>query len=104
MSEDAAFAGLIVVYAAATAWSLSLFYLRRAAGGIAPMSNDKRPTPILAAVSTGFRRRPLIRSLALCTAFAALVGLPLFLMTPRSAAEPWAFGKPKLENRIERHG
>jgi transglutaminase-like putative cysteine protease len=98
MSETETYAALLVMYSASAVWSVSILYLRTASGQIAPIPRGRQPStiPIQTSERT-FQPRPLISFLAKSMAAALIVGLVLFLITPRVATERWAFGKSRLE-------
>jgi len=98
MSETEIFAALLAAYFCSALWSISVLHLRATSCLIAPMPTvrSSRATPI-ASGEVRFHPRPLIGMLAKSLALATIIGLVLFFVTPRAAAERWAFGKSRLE-------
>ena len=93
LAEDPICLILLGLYATCAVWSLSLLYLRRAAGVI-DLSRSKRPA--VAGVVGGGIGWGLRRAVAF-----TLVGIgcavPLYLVTPRSPAAKLDLGKPRVE-------
>jgi transglutaminase-like putative cysteine protease len=104
MAEDAVCFILIGLYAVSGVWSLALFFLVRSAGMVPPVPTA-RPAPdtlpparVVDPDPTGPppARREFARSLAWVGA-AAAVALPLFLLTPRSEAGKFDFGRQRMQ-------
>jgi hypothetical protein len=104
MSETAVTLLLMAVYAVAGVWSLSLFFLARSTGSLPPIPVRAAPEPGLAIaelparpVDTGAPRRSRLRTAVLCTAAAAALAAPLYLLTPRSSFGKLEFGNQRIE-------
>jgi len=98
MSETGPFAAILSVYMVSAMWSISLLYLRSAAGQIPPMPTKiAPPEPMLNAPERAFHVWPLARFIAGSLAFCSIVGIAAFLLVPRATAEKWSFGKARME-------
>ncbi len=89
---------LVGLYLVAAVWSLSLFHLARAAGHIPPIPDPNSPPPRATATSAEpHGARTGLRPALLWAAVAGAVAVPLYLLTPRSAAQKADFGSPRVE-------
>ncbi|OWK46375.1 transglutaminaseTgpA domain-containing protein [Fimbriiglobus ruber] len=95
MAEDEMFGLLFAMYTVAAVWSLTLFFFRREAGELPAVPNTT-PGPVPVLVTSGTGTGFLGRALG-WLAVAAVISLPLFFATPRSAAARWRFVKPQIE-------
>lgn len=94
LAEDPIGYALVGLYAACAVWSLSLFYLRRAAGAIDPVpGRSPSPRVTVVAESPGFGLRRALGYVAIGIGIA----VPLYLITPRSPADKLDLGKPRVE-------
>lgn len=124
LTEDSGFVVLLGLYAVAGVWSLTLFYLRRAAGLIPPVP-PATPTPGLFDVGSWFPwalggkaappvvagpppgkdppsagtrfGRPHVRKALVWIGLTGLVSLPVFFLTPRSTASRLNLGRSRYE-------
>ncbi len=96
ITEDSVSSVLIGLYAFAAVWSLSLFHLRRSAGAIASIPNRSAPQPIAGVVADHHLQSGVKHALRL-SLIAAVIAIPLYLITPRSPGEKLDFGKPRIE-------
>jgi len=95
IEDDAVCSTLIALYAIAAVWSLGLFHLHRAAGGVAPIPN--RPaTPVAGIVASHQPWRGVQQTLGLIVPGVA-IAVPLYLVTPHSPGEKLNFGEPRVE-------
>ena len=89
---------IVGLYLFAAVWSLSLFYVARADGGILPAPGRTTPARVVVPVNTDTPGpRFGVRLAVALVAAAAVVAVPLYLLTPRSTSEPAEFGKPQGE-------
>ncbi|MFO0852156.1 MAG: transglutaminase domain-containing protein [Gemmataceae bacterium] len=97
MAEDELFGVLLALYVIAAVSSLTLFFLRRSAGRIAPIPNTiPSPAPVVYAAPGVGGRRLILRASG-WLAVAVGLAFPFFLITPRSAAPRWQFGSSRIE-------
>ncbi|MCI0700284.1 MAG: DUF3488 and transglutaminase-like domain-containing protein [Planctomycetia bacterium] len=99
LAQDAVCFVLIGLYLLTAIWSLALFHLHRASGTV-PRIPDKtgKPAPAAVAVtSEDYGRSMGFRTAFIWTVVAAVVVVPIYLLTPRSDAEKAEFGKPRIE-------
>jgi protein-glutamine gamma-glutamyltransferase len=95
LGEDLVCFVLLGLYVCCAVWSLSLFYLRRAGGAIAPIPGKQAPAAS-AGVVDGHASGGLGRALAF-TAAGVACAVPLYLVTPRSPADKLNLGRPRVE-------
>ncbi|MBN9123002.1 MAG: DUF4129 domain-containing protein [Planctomycetes bacterium] len=97
-AEEPACFALVGLYLLATVWSLTLLHLGRSRGTIPPIPGGRQPatkTVTVSADPTGHRTD--LRPALLWAAVAVAGAVPLYLLTPRSAAAKADFGKPRIE-------
>ena len=93
MAEDATFGVLLAIYALCAAWAVTLFFVHRSAGWLAPVPGV---APVARARGVG-AARAVGRAAAGWAAVALLAALPAFFLTPRSQSNRWSFVRPGLE-------
>jgi transglutaminase-like putative cysteine protease len=97
-AEEPVCFALVGLYLVAAVWSLTLLHLGRATGAIPPIPGGRQPatkTVAVAADPTGHRTD--LTPAVMWALVAVLGALPLYLLTPRSAAGKADFGKPRIE-------
>lgn len=97
-AEEPACFVLVGLYLVAAVWSLTLLHLGRARGSIPPVPGGRMPATKTVAVSADPTGHRTDFRLAVLWAVVAVAGaVPLYLLTPRSAAGKADFGKPRIE-------
>lgn len=96
LADDLTHGILVALYAVCGAWSLSLFYLRRAAGGVPAIPGQESRTPRSLTVTGDFSSAPkslLGRAFAVRPVWsmvaAAGLGTIVFFLTPRIEGPTW---------------
>lgn len=96
IADDVAAIVLIVLYAVASLWSLCLLYQRQAGGAIpGPLDHDHRRAPI-AVAGRPTAQFSLAQVIALIC-FAAILAVPVYLLTPNSPAKRLSFNGDGME-------
>lgn len=98
LAEDPVCFVLVGLYLVGAVWALALLHLCRARGIVPPIPGGKQPATKAVSVSadpTGHRTD--FRTSVACALVAAAAAVPLYLLTPRSAASKADFGKPRME-------
>lgn len=97
-AEEPACFVLVGGYLIAAVWSLTLLHLGRARGAIPPIPGGRQPATKTVAVSADPTGHRTDLTPAIVWAVIAVAGaVPLYLLTPRSAAGKADFGKPRIE-------
>jgi transglutaminase-like putative cysteine protease len=97
-SEEPVCFVLVGLYLVCAVWSLTLFYLARSAGHVAPIPQPGVLPPLTnATASAPLGSRTDFRPAIVWTVVSGMVAVPVFLLTPRSSAIKADFGKPKME-------
>jgi transglutaminase-like putative cysteine protease len=97
MADDELFGVLLGLYIVAAVASLSLFFLRRTLGEIAPLPETEAPPKPALYADPRVGSRRLIRRAVGWLVVAAAIAFPFFLVTPRSGAPRWTFGSGRYE-------
>ena len=90
MADDGAFGTLLTLYAVCGVWSLGLFFFRRSAGMVPPVTGT--PPVQLAGVVAPAQPRGYFLKAGVWAAVAAGLALPVFFLTPRNGTR-WQMGK-----------
>lgn len=96
MADDLIAFVLIGLYALCAIWSLTLFALLRADRSIRPIPGQETETCVISVMGSERARLGAALAPGLAT-IAAIVTVPLYLLTPRSGYEKLEFGKPRVE-------
>jgi transglutaminase-like putative cysteine protease len=90
MADDGAFGTLLTLYAVCGVWGLGLFYFRRTAGNVPPVTGTP-PIQLAGVVTPPHPRGYFVKAVG-WAAVAAGVALPVFFLTPRNGTR-WQMGK-----------
>jgi protein-glutamine gamma-glutamyltransferase len=97
-AEEPACFVLVGLYLLTTVWSLTLLHLGRARGAIPPVPGGRQPaTKTIPVTADPTGHRTDLRPAILWAVVAVAGAVPLYLLTPRSAAGKADFGKPRIE-------
>ena len=96
IADDGVVFVLIGLYAACAVWSLALLHLR-VAGGAVPAIPGRPASARVEGVAADTRHRRGLAPAVGLVALAAALAVPLYVLTPRSPAAKFEFGKPRVQ-------